>query len=80
MSAPDAYLLVKTLHILSATVLFGTGLGTAFFFWSSRTADDSAQLFAARVTVRADFLFTLPAVFIQPLTGLWLIALAGLDW
>lgn len=80
MSAPDAYLLVKTLHILSATVLFGTGLGTAFFFWSSRAADDAAQLFAARITVRADFLFTLPAVVIQPLTGFWLIALAGFDW
>ena len=28
----DLYLLVKTLHIVYATVLFGTGLGIAFFF------------------------------------------------
>lgn len=28
----DGYLLVKTIQILSATALFGTGLGIAFFF------------------------------------------------
>jgi uncharacterized membrane protein len=60
-------------------VLFGTGLGIAFFFWSARCADDGAKLFAARTTVRADFLFTLPAVLIQPLTGAWLVVKAGFD-
>jgi uncharacterized membrane protein len=73
----DPYFIVKTLHIVSATVLFGTGLGTAFFFWSSRRSDNAARLFAARTTVRADFLFTLPAVMLQPLTGAWMIARAG---
>ena len=29
----DAYVLLKTVHILSSTLLFGTGLGTAFFMW-----------------------------------------------
>lgn len=80
MVGADAYSLVKALHILSATILFGAGVGTAFFFWSSRKADDSARLFAARTTVRADFIFTLPAVVLQPLTGFWLIALTGMDW
>ena len=75
----DSYALIKTLHIVSATILFGTGIGTAFFFWSSRKADDAARLFAARTTVRADFLFTLPAVVVQPLTGALLIARAGFD-
>lgn len=28
----DSYLLVKTVHVISSTVLFGTGLGIAFFF------------------------------------------------
>jgi hypothetical protein len=28
----SAYLAIKTLHILTSTVLFGTGLGIAFFF------------------------------------------------
>jgi uncharacterized membrane protein len=59
--------------------LFGTGLGIAFFFWSARRADDAARLFAARATVRADFIFTLPAVILQPFTGAWLIAKAGFD-
>jgi uncharacterized membrane protein len=36
-------------------------------------------LFAARTTVRADFLFTLPAVILQPLTGAWLIFDGGID-
>jgi len=75
----NAYLLIKTLHILSATVLFGTGLGIAFFFWSSRQSDYHARLFAARTTVLADFLFTLPAVILQPLTGAWLILEGGFD-
>jgi uncharacterized membrane protein len=76
----DHFYLVKALHIVSATVLFGTGIGTAFFFWSSRNADDSARLFAARTTVRADLIFTLPAVLAQPVTGVWLITMTGVGW
>jgi uncharacterized membrane protein len=67
------------LHILSATVLFGTGLGIAFFFWAAARSDDRARLFAARTTVRADFIFTLPAVILQPITGALLIAKPGFD-
>jgi uncharacterized membrane protein len=78
--AADPYVVVKALHIVSATILFGTGVGTAFFFWSSRHADDAARLFAARTTVRADFMFTLPAVIIQPLTGAWLMVRTGVQW
>jgi uncharacterized membrane protein len=75
----DAYLLIKTLHVISATMLFGTGLGIAFFFWSSRRSDDHARLFAVRTTVLADFVFTLPAAILQPLTGAWLILDGGVD-
>jgi uncharacterized membrane protein len=73
----DSYFFVKTLHIISATILFGTGLGTAYFFWSSRDADDAARLFVARTTVQADFLFTLPAVILQPVTGVWMMVHAS---
>jgi uncharacterized membrane protein len=59
--------------------LFGTGLGTAFFFWSARNRGDKARLFAVRTTVRADFIFTLPAVLVQPVTGALLISKAGFD-
>ena len=37
---PAYYLRIKLIHILSSTVLFGTGLGTAFFMWR---ADVSAK-------------------------------------
>jgi uncharacterized membrane protein len=79
VQAIDSHLLIKTLHILSATVLFGTGLGIAFFFWSARLSDDAARLYAARTTVRADFLFTLPAALLQPITGAWLVLKVGFD-
>lgn len=74
----DAYTVVKTAHIISATLLFGTGLGTAFFFLAAHLwGDRAAQLFATRTTARADFLFTLPAVLIQPVSGAWLIWRGG---
>jgi uncharacterized membrane protein len=74
----DAYAIVKTVHIISATVLFGTGLGTAFFFWRAHApGNEAGRLIAARTTVLADWLFTTPAVLLQPLTGAWLIGRAG---
>jgi uncharacterized membrane protein len=77
----DAYGVVKTVHILSAAILFGTGLGTAFFFWRVHLpGNESGRLAAARTTVLADWLFTTPAVVLQPLTGAWLVAKAGMPW
>ena len=76
----EAYAFVKTLHILSATILFGTGLGIAFFFWmGGRSGNDQAAYFAARATVIADVLFTTTAVIAQPLTGAWLVWRGGFD-
>jgi uncharacterized membrane protein len=72
------YAVVKFVHIVSATVLFGTGLGTAFFLWMThRTGNVSAIATAARITVRADWLFTTPAVILQPITGILLMRLVG---
>jgi uncharacterized membrane protein len=77
----DLYPIVKTVHILSATILFGTGLGTAFFFWRAHSSgNESGRQVAARTTVLADLLFTTPAVILQPLTGAWLISRTGLQW
>jgi uncharacterized membrane protein len=68
--------IVKTVHILSATVLFGTGLGTAWFMWRADRSGDVATIAAtARNVVLADWLFTTPAVIVQPLSGFWLIHL-----
>ena len=34
------YLTLKLIHIVSATVLFGTGLGTAFAMWRADVSGD----------------------------------------
>lgn len=76
----DPYLIVRTLHIISATILFGTGIGIAFFMLNSHFTDNLQQkFFAAKTTVRADYIFTAPAVILQPLTGFWLIHNGGYD-
>ena len=76
----DWYLLAKTVHILSAAVLFGTGLGIAFFFLMGlRSGDPAGAYLAARTTVLADMVFTLAAGIVQPLSGFWLIRIAGYD-
>jgi uncharacterized membrane protein len=77
----DSYLIFKTLHIISTTVLFGTGAGIAFFLLFSRfTPDIAAKFFAARSVVLADAIFTAPSAVLQPLTGIWLIWQGGYDW
>lgn len=74
----DPYLLAKWLHVLSSTVLFGTGIGTAFqMVWVMRRADPHQVHGVASGVVVADWLFTTPAGLVQPATGLWLIWLAG---
>jgi uncharacterized membrane protein len=76
----NVYLLLKTVHILSATLLFGTGLGTAFFMWfTHRSGEVTAIARVARLTVLADWIFTTPAVIVQPLSGFALMHIAGYD-
>lgn len=77
----DWFAIIKTLHVISATILFGTGLGIAFFMFRSLFTDDiHEKLYAARNTVLADYFFTFPAALVQPLSGLWLINAAGYNW
>lgn len=74
----SAYLAIKWLHILSGTVLFGTGIGIAFFKWiTDRSGDIRAIRIVAERTVLADWVFTTPAVILQPITGLGLAYIAG---
>jgi uncharacterized membrane protein len=75
------YLVVKWLHVLSSTVLFGTGLGSAFYmFFTNRTGEVRAIAIVARRVVIADWLFTTPTAIVQPLTGFYLMHLAGMSW
>jgi len=72
------YLWLKWVHILSATVLFGTGLGIAWFKYRADHGGDPAVIAGvSRMVVTADWLFTAPAVIIQLVTGAWLVALRG---
>ena len=73
-----SYIIVKWLHILSSTLLFGTGLGSAFYmFFTSLTRDARATAVVVRYVVIADWVFTTPTIIIQPITGLYLVHLAG---
>lgn len=74
----DPYLTLKWLHILSSTVLFGTGIGTAFqMVMAMRSRDPGAIARTAHAVVWADWLFTTPAGVIQPATGIALALVAG---
>ncbi len=72
------YLWIKTVHILSAAVLFGTGIGIAFFKWIvDRTGNVTTIRVMAEKVVLADWIFTAVAVVIQPITGIALAQVAG---
>jgi uncharacterized membrane protein len=71
----DIYVALKLAHVLGACVLFGTGLGIAFFMWMAhRTADAAFIAATARTVIIADAVFTATAVIAQPVTG------AALAW
>jgi uncharacterized membrane protein len=55
------YLWLKWIHILSVTLLFGTGIGTAFYrYWADRYGDVRAQRVVMRGVVLADWWVTTP--------------------
>lgn len=70
--------LLRWLHVIGATVLFGTGAGIAFFMlMAHRTRDPALVAHVAGTVVVADLLFTATAALLQPLTGYALARLAG---
>ena len=72
------FLVLKTLHVIGATVLFGTGAGIAFFMlMAHRTRQPGLIAHTAQVVVIADTVFTASAVVIQPITGAALARMAG---
>lgn len=77
------YLLIKTLHILSSTILFGTGLGSAYYSWRAWRSGRIEVIAVIAVTFRhlvfADWAFTATTAIVQPLSGLALVHLAGFD-
>lgn len=75
------YLVIKWIHILSSTILFGTGIGSAFYmFVANRTKDIASIAFASKWVVIADWFFTTPAIIIQLVSGLYMVHTADHDW
>ena len=74
-----AYQVVKSLHVVGATVLLGTGAGIAFFMlMAHRTGRPALIAHTAGVVVLADMIFTATAVIAQPITGMVLASFDGL--
>ena len=68
-----SYSPIKLLHIISASIIFGTGIGIAFFMLRAHLSrNPEAMAVTTRNVVLADWIFTTPAVIIQAVTGLWL--------
>ena len=73
------YLVLKWLHVLSSTLLFGTGLGSAWsLFLASRSRDPRTIATVVRHVVLADWVFTTTTIVFQPISGIRLAHLAGL--
>ena len=72
--------LLRFVHVLGATVLFGTGLGIAFFMGTAhRTGDARVIAAVARNVVVADAIFTAPGVLGVFVTGLLMADKLGLS-
>lgn len=72
------YLLVKWLHILASTLLFGTGIGSAFYLlFANLNRQPQVIAFVTRQVVIADWLFTATTIVFQPVSGFYLAYLAG---
>lgn len=70
------YLTLKWLHIISSVLLVGTGFGSAFYlYFIHRTRNQQAITQVIKLVVSADN-FTLPTIFIQPITGFAMMHIA----
>jgi uncharacterized membrane protein len=78
------YLIAKWLHILSSTVLFGTGIGSAYYMLRACLAarreggrHPATAALVIRHVVQADWLFTTTTIVFQPLSGWYLARAVG---
>lgn len=66
-----SYQLIKLIHILSATLMIGTGFGSAFYlFFTYKTCKPSTVKDVLRFVILTDNIFTTPSVIVQLITGL----------
>jgi uncharacterized membrane protein len=72
------FLILKWVHILSAVVLLGAGLGSAFYVWrANRAGNLHAIRFVLKNVILADWLFTVPPIALLPVTGVWMMRIQG---
>lgn len=70
------YLWLKFIHVISSTILFGTGIGTACnMLFAHRSKNIYLIAMTTKYVVIADWLFTVTSGVIQPLTGFWMVYL-----
>jgi uncharacterized membrane protein len=75
------YLVLKWVHILSSTILFGAGIGSAFHLFAATLRRRIGGIASgARNVVLADWLLTTPTAILQPATGIALVREMGLPF
>jgi uncharacterized membrane protein len=73
------YLLLKWVHVLSSTILFGAGVGSAFHLFAATLRRRVGGIASGtRNVVLADWLLTTPTAILQPVTGVMLVHELGL--
>lgn len=70
--------MLRLIHVIGATILFGTGMGIAFFMvLAHRTRDPATISQVAGFVVLGDALFTTSSVILQPINGYLLARSVG---
>ncbi|RJT37506.1 DUF2269 domain-containing protein [Mesorhizobium waimense] len=70
--------MLRWVHVIGATVLFGTGAGIAFFMlMAQRTGRADLVAHVAGTVAIADTIFTATAVIVQPISGVLLAHASG---
>lgn len=77
----DTYIWIRLIHIVSSTLLFGAGIGTAFhMYMTHKRGNVSAIASATRNTIMADWLFIATSGIVQLVSGLMLVKLTGFGY
>ncbi|MCY4046311.1 MAG: DUF2269 domain-containing protein [Cellvibrionales bacterium] len=72
------YHFLKLIHILSAVIMTGTGIGLAYFLLLAVVSQQQKVILAVtRWVIWGDWVFTTPAIITQILSGVWLVNKLG---
>lgn len=75
------YIFLKWIHVLSSTILFGAGVGSAFHLFAATLRRHVGGIaMATRNVVLADWLLTTTTVILQPVSGLALVHMLKLPY